>query len=85
MATRLLTAAWRAADSTVTSPPAPKNDLEHGSGIARQMVGRWHVAGHRAGFVLPSSGQESATDTDGVAPATRELADAETRRIIEEY
>src|SRR5271165_6097803 len=34
--------------------------------------------------VLPSSGQESSTGTDGVAPATRELIDTETRRIIEE-
>jgi cell division protease FtsH len=32
--------------------------------------------------VLPTSGQESSAD--GVAPATRELVDTETRRIIEE-
>src|SRR5271165_4893938 len=34
--------------------------------------------------VLPSSGQESSTGTDGVAPATMELIDTETRRIVEE-
>ncbi len=32
--------------------------------------------------VLPTAGQDSGVD--GVAPATRELIDTETRRIIEE-
>jgi cell division protease FtsH len=38
---------------------------------------RWPVS------VLPASGQESPYG-DGAAPATRELVDTETRRIIEE-
>jgi len=34
--------------------------------------------------VLPAQGQEQGAGADGVAPATRELIDTETRRIIEE-
>jgi len=60
-----------------------ENDMEHASAIARQMVGRWGMSPAIGPVsVLPSSGQESPAD--GVAPATRELVDAETRRIIEE-
>jgi cell division protease FtsH len=62
-----------------------ENDMEHASSIARQMVGRWGMSPAIGPVsVLPSSGQESSTGTDGVAPATRELIDTETRRIIEE-
>ena len=60
-----------------------ENDMEHASAIARQMVGRWGMSPAIGPVsVLPSSGQESPAD--GVAPATRELIDTETRRIIEE-
>jgi cell division protease FtsH len=60
-----------------------ENDMEHASQIARQMVGRWGMSPAIGPVsVLPSSGQESPAG--GVAPATRELIDTETRRIIEE-
>jgi cell division protease FtsH len=62
-----------------------ENDMEHASSIARQMAGRWGMSPAIGPVsVLPSSGQESSAGTDGVAPATRELIDTETRRIIEE-
>ncbi len=62
-----------------------ENDMEHASAIARQMVGRWGMSPAIGPVsVLPSSGQEPATATDSVSPATRELVDTETRRIIEE-
>jgi len=61
-----------------------ENDMEHASSIARQMVGRWGMSPAIGPVsVLPASGQESPYG-DGVAPATRELVDTETRRIIEE-
>ena len=60
-----------------------ENDMEHASAIARQMVGRWGMSPAIGPVsVLPSSGQESSTGTDGVAQATKELIDTETRRII---
>jgi cell division protease FtsH len=60
-----------------------ENDMEHASNIARQMVGRWGMSPAIGPVsVLPSSQDQAAAD--GVAPATRELVDAETRRIIEE-
>src|SRR5215471_16667536 len=59
-----------------------ENDMEHASSIARQMVGRWGMSPAIGPVsVLPSSQDQAA---DGVAPATRELVDTETRRIIEE-
>ncbi len=59
--------------------------MEHASAIARQMVGRRGKSPAIGPVsVLPSSGQESSTGTDGVAPATKELIDTETRRIIGE-
>jgi len=62
-----------------------ENDMEHASSIARQMVGRWGMSPAIGPVsVLPSPGQESPAGADGVAPATRELVDTETRRIIEE-
>ena len=49
------------------------------------MVGRWGMSPAIGPVsVLPSPGQESPAGADGVAPATRELVDTETRRIIEE-
>jgi cell division protease FtsH len=62
-----------------------ENDMEHASQIARQMVGRWGMSGAIGPVtVLPAPGQESLMGVDGVAPATRELVDTETRKIIEE-
>jgi cell division protease FtsH len=60
-----------------------ENDMEHASSIARQMVGRWGMSPAIGPVsVLPSSQDQAAAD--GVAPATREPVDTETRRIIEE-
>ena len=60
-----------------------ENDMEHASSIARQMVGRWGMSPAIGPVsVLPSSQDQAAAN--GVAPATRELVDTETRRIIEE-
>ena len=62
-----------------------ENDLEHASNIARQMAGRWGMSPAIGPVsVLPSPGQESPFGFDGVAPATKDLVDAEARRIIEE-
>ncbi|MGO8724532.1 MAG: ATP-dependent zinc metalloprotease FtsH, partial [Acidimicrobiales bacterium] len=62
-----------------------ENDLEHASNIARQMAGRWGMSPAIGPVsVLPPPGQESPFGFDGVAPATKDLIDAEARRIIEE-
>jgi len=62
-----------------------ESDLEHASQIARQMVGRWGMSPAIGPVsVLPPPGQETFFGMDGVAPATKELIDAETRRIIAE-
>ena len=62
-----------------------ESDLEHASGIARQMVGRWGMSSAIGPVsVLPPEGQESPLGLDNVAPATKELVDTEVRRIIEE-
>lgn len=62
-----------------------ESDLEHASEIARQMVGRWGMSPAIGPVsVLPAPGQETFLGMDGVAPATKELVDAETRRIVEE-
>jgi cell division protease FtsH len=61
-----------------------ENDLDQVTRIARQMVGRWGMS-DRIGpiTVLPAPGQESPFGDPG-APATRELVDAEVRRIVDE-
>jgi cell division protease FtsH len=62
-----------------------ESDLDQVTSIARQMVGRWGMSeavGPLA--VLPPPGQESPLGVDGVAPATKELVDRETRRIVDE-
>ena len=62
-----------------------ESDLEQASNIARQMAGRWGMSPAIGPVsVLPSLGQESPFGFDGVAPATKDLVDAEARRIIEE-
>jgi cell division protease FtsH len=62
-----------------------ESDLDNASQIARQMVGRWGMSPAIGPItVLPTPGQESPYGLDGAAPATRELVDTETRRIIEE-
>jgi cell division protease FtsH len=60
-----------------------ENDMEHASSIARQMVGRWGMSPAIGPVSVLPAGQDQAA-ADGVAPATRELVDTETRRISEE-
>jgi cell division protease FtsH len=49
------------------------------------MVGRWGMSDAIGPVtVLPPPGQESPLGLDGVAPATKELIDAEVRKIVEE-
>jgi cell division protease FtsH len=61
-----------------------ESDLDQVSNIARQMVGRWGMSDAIGPVtVLPPPGQESPFG-DGVAPATKELIDAEVRKIVDE-
>ncbi len=63
-----------------------ESDLEVASNVARQMVGRWGMS-ERIGplTVLPGAGQEqSVLDAAAPSEATRELVDAEARRILDE-
>ena len=63
-----------------------ENDLDAATRLARQMVGRWGMS-ERVGLatVLPAPGQEQPLlDGFGPAPATRELVDAEVRRVLDE-
>jgi cell division protease FtsH len=62
-----------------------ESDLDQVSNIARQMVGRWGMSDAIGPVtVLPPPGQESPFGLDGVAPATKELVDAEVRKIVDE-
>jgi cell division protease FtsH len=62
-----------------------QDDIEYASNIARQMAGRWGMSPAIGPVsVLPPPGQDSPYGPDGVAPATRELVDAEARKIMEE-
>jgi cell division protease FtsH len=65
-----------------------ESDLEQVTSIARQMVGRWGMS-EAVGLVsvLPRPGAESpfpAADGNAPAESTRELVDAEVRRIVDE-
>jgi cell division protease FtsH len=49
------------------------------------MVGRWGMSEAIGPVtVLPPPGSESPLGLDGVAPATKELVDAEVRKIVDE-
>ncbi len=64
-----------------------ENDLEQATKIARQMVGRWGMSeavGPVSVLPDPRTEQPIALDGNGPAPATRELVDAEVRRILDE-
>ena len=63
-----------------------ESDLDSVSNVARQMVGRWGMSEQIGPLtVLPPAGQEQGIfDGSGPSPATRELVDAEARRIVEE-
>jgi len=64
-----------------------ESDLEQVTRIARSMVGRWGMS-EKVGLVsvLPGPGDEvnPFSPDGGVSPATRELVDAEVRRIVDE-
>jgi cell division protease FtsH len=62
-------------------------DLEYVTALARRMVGRWGMSAAIGPIsVLPGSGNEAATPTalSLLAGETRELFDAEVRRIVDE-
>ncbi len=62
-----------------------ESDLQQATQVARQMVGRWGMSAVVGPVsVLPPPGQEQPFGGDGVAPATKELVDAEVRRLVEE-
>ncbi|HEX2275312.1 MAG TPA: ATP-dependent zinc metalloprotease FtsH, partial [Acidimicrobiales bacterium] len=64
-----------------------ESDLEQATRIARQMVGRWGMSSAVGPVsVLPGRNDQPALGYDGnePAPATRELVDAEVRRLLEE-
>ncbi|HEX6516025.1 MAG TPA: ATP-dependent zinc metalloprotease FtsH [Nocardioidaceae bacterium] len=63
-----------------------ESDLELVTRLARQMVGRWGMSAEIGPVtVLPAPGQEQPMfDGSGPSPATRELVDAEARRIVDE-
>ncbi len=60
------------------------SDLEQATSLARQMVGRWGMSAAVGPVAVLPSGPESPFGPDPVAPATRELVDAEVRRLLEE-
>jgi cell division protease FtsH len=62
-----------------------ESDLEQVTKLARLMVGRWGMS-DRVGLVavLPRGGEPAAPGMDGTSEATRELVDAEVRRIVSE-
>ncbi len=63
-----------------------ESDLEQVTSIARQMVGRWGMS-DAVGLVsvLPRPGEQTFPGIDGNSPSesTRELVDAEVRRIVD--
>lgn len=65
-----------------------ETDLEQVTAIARQMVGRWGMS-KRVGpmSVLPEAGADvgyGTMDLRSASEATRQLVDAEARRIVDE-
>ncbi len=65
-----------------------ESDLEQATRIARQMVGRWGMSETIGPVsVLPGPNDQSPLfpgGTDGISEQTRELVDAEVRRILEQ-
>jgi cell division protease FtsH len=63
-----------------------ESDLQMVTALARQMVGRWGMS-EAVGpvAVLPGPGEEQTFfDVNGPSPSTRDLVDAEVRRIVDE-
>jgi cell division protease FtsH len=64
-----------------------ENDLEQATGIAKQMVGRWGMSekvGVLSALPDPRREQPLTLGGDGTSPATRELVEAEARRILDQ-
>jgi cell division protease FtsH len=65
-----------------------ESDLEQVTRIARQMVGRWGMSEAIGPVsILPAPGQEQMVlpgSADALSEATRNLVEAETRRIVDE-
>ncbi|MFL5864051.1 MAG: ATP-dependent zinc metalloprotease FtsH [Solirubrobacteraceae bacterium] len=65
-----------------------ESDLEQVTRIARQMVGRWGMSDAIGPVsILPAPGEERAVlpgSADALSEATRNLVEAETRRIVDE-
>src|SRR5829696_228776 len=64
-----------------------ENDLEQATGIAKQMVGRWGMSekvGMLSALPDPRREQPLSLGGDGTSPATRELVEAEARRILDQ-
>ncbi len=79
----------KAAEEVVygTTSTGAESDLDQVSRIARQMVGRWGMSPKIGPIaVLPAEGTEQPFlgDSNGPSQATRELVDAEARRIVDE-
>ena len=79
----------KAAEEVVygTTSTGAESDLDQVSRIARQMVGRWGMSPKIGSIaVLPAEGTEQPFlgDSNGPSQATRELVDAEARRIVDE-
>jgi cell division protease FtsH len=79
----------KAAEEVVygTTSTGAESDLDQVSRIARQMVGRWGMSPKIGPLaVLPAEGTEQPFlgDSNGPSQATRELVDAESRRIVDE-
>ena len=79
----------KAAEEVVygTTSTGAESDLDQVSRIARQMVGRWGMSPKIGPLaVLPAEGSEQPFfgDSAGPSQATRELVDAEARRIVDE-
>jgi cell division protease FtsH len=63
-----------------------ENDLEQATRLARQMVGRWGMSEQVGAISVlpdPRTEQPFGLDGSGPAPATKELIDAEVRRVLD--
>jgi cell division protease FtsH len=63
-----------------------ENDLEQATRLARQMVGRWGMSEQVGAISVlpdPRTEQPFGLDGSGPAPATKELVDAEVRRVLD--
>jgi len=76
----------RAAEDLVYGDVASgaESDIEHVTAIARQMVGRWGMSGEIGLVAVLPPGADGASAEAWASERTRELADVEVRRIVNE-